>query len=99
MIVLDASVLIGYLDSSAAHLAAAEALLTASVDEDLGTNTLTLVEVLVAAVASCTPRRAVGYALSGRRADRSSTRARRAPGKAKDPVPAGERGPDAGAAT
>lgn len=48
MIVLDASVLIGYLDSSDAHHASAEALLTASVDEDLGVNMLTLAEVVVA---------------------------------------------------
>ncbi len=47
MIVLDASVVIGYLDGSDAHHAAAEALLTASVDEDLGVNPLTLAEVLV----------------------------------------------------
>ena len=47
MIVLDASVLIGYLDGDDAHHAAAEALLAAAVDDDLAVNPLTLGEVLV----------------------------------------------------
>ncbi|MEP6816168.1 MAG: type II toxin-antitoxin system VapC family toxin [Marmoricola sp.] len=48
MIVLDASVLIGYLDGNDAHHAAAEELLTAVLDEDLAVNPLTLAEILVA---------------------------------------------------
>jgi len=47
VIVLDASVLIGYLDGDDAHHAAAEALLAAAVDDDLAVNPLTLGEVLV----------------------------------------------------
>lgn len=47
MIVLDASVLIGYLDGEDDHHDAAETLLTASLDDDLGANLLTLAEVLV----------------------------------------------------
>ncbi|MGI9157131.1 MAG: type II toxin-antitoxin system VapC family toxin [Marmoricola sp.] len=48
MIVLDASVLIGYLDGNDAHHSAAEALLAGVVDDDLAVNVLTLGEVLVA---------------------------------------------------
>ncbi|MGH9076026.1 MAG: type II toxin-antitoxin system VapC family toxin [Acidimicrobiales bacterium] len=47
MIVLDASVLIGYLDGNDAHHVAAEALLAAVVDDDLAASPLTLAEVLV----------------------------------------------------
>lgn len=47
MIVLDASVLIGFLDGEDSHHAAAETLLTAAVDDDLAANPLTLAEVLV----------------------------------------------------
>ncbi|MGH8997045.1 MAG: type II toxin-antitoxin system VapC family toxin [Acidimicrobiales bacterium] len=47
MIVLDASVLIGYLDGDDAHHRAAEALLAAAVDNEIGVNQLTLAEVLV----------------------------------------------------
>ena len=50
MIVLDASVLIGFLDSEDNHHAAAEQLLTQAVDDDLAVNSLTLAEVLVAPV-------------------------------------------------
>ena len=50
MIVLDASVLIAYLDGEDDHHAAAEALLAASIDEELGANPLTLAEVLVGPV-------------------------------------------------
>lgn len=50
MIVLDASVLIAYLDGSDAHHAAAERVLTEAVADDLGVNPLTLAEVLVAPV-------------------------------------------------
>ena len=50
MIVLDASVLIGFLDSEDNHHAAAQQLLTHAVDDDLAVNTLTLAEVLVAPV-------------------------------------------------
>lgn len=46
MIVLDASVLIAYLDSDDEHHAAAEALLTEAIDDDLGASPLTLAEVL-----------------------------------------------------
>lgn len=46
MIVLDASVLIAWLDRDDDHHAAAEALLEA-LDDDLGANPLTLAEVLV----------------------------------------------------
>lgn len=48
MIVLDASVLIAYLDRNDEHHAAAEALLAHLIDEDLGANSLTLAEVFVA---------------------------------------------------
>ncbi len=47
MIVLDASVLIAYLDSDDKHHVAAESLLTEAVDDDLAVNPLTLAEVLV----------------------------------------------------
>lgn len=48
MIVVDASVLIGFLDSSDHHHLRAEELLTDNVDADLAANSLTLAEVLVA---------------------------------------------------
>lgn len=47
MIVLDASVLIAYLDGEDTHHAAAARLLTRAIDDDLGANPLTLAEVLV----------------------------------------------------
>lgn len=47
MIVLDASVLIAYLDGEDEHHAAAEALLVRAIDDDLAANPLTLAEVLV----------------------------------------------------
>ena len=47
MIVLDASVLIAYLDNNDRHHDAAEALLERAIDDDLGANPLTLAEVLV----------------------------------------------------
>lgn len=47
MIVLDASVLIAYLDAADAHHQAAEALLAGVLDDDLGANPVTLAEVLV----------------------------------------------------
>lgn len=47
MIVLDASVLIAYLDGDDDHHVAAETLLVGAVDDDLGVNSLTLAEVLV----------------------------------------------------
>lgn len=47
VIVLDASVLIAYLDSDDDHHVAAETLLAGAVDDDLGVNPLTLAEVLV----------------------------------------------------
>ena len=50
MIVLDASVPIAFLDGDDNHHAAAEQLLTQSIDEDLGVNSLTLAEVLVVPV-------------------------------------------------
>ena len=50
MIVLDASVLIAYLDGEDGHHAAAETLLTRAMDDDLGANSLTLAEVLVVPV-------------------------------------------------
>ncbi len=50
MIVLDASVLIAFLDSEDNHHAAAQQLLTQAVDDDLAVNSLTLAEVLVAPV-------------------------------------------------
>jgi predicted nucleic acid-binding protein len=48
VIVLDASVLIAFLDSDDNHHAAAERLLTHAIDDDLAVNSLTLAEVLVA---------------------------------------------------
>ena len=50
MIVLDASVLIAYLDGEDEHHQAAETLLATAVDDDLGANPLTLAEVLVVPV-------------------------------------------------
>jgi predicted nucleic acid-binding protein len=50
VIVLDASVLIAFLDRDDIHHAAAEQLLTHAIDEDLAVNPLTLAEVLVAPV-------------------------------------------------
>lgn len=50
MIVLDASVLIAFLDGEDNHHAAAEQLLTQAIDDDLAVNSLTLAEVLVAPV-------------------------------------------------
>ena len=50
MIVLDASVLIAFLDREDDHHAAAEQLLTQAIDDDLAVNSLTLAEVLVAPV-------------------------------------------------
>lgn len=50
MIVLDASVLIAFLDGDDKHHAAAEQLLTQAIDEDLAVNSLTLAEVLVVPV-------------------------------------------------
>lgn len=50
MIVLDASVLIAYLDGDDDHHPAAESLLARAIDDDLGANPLTLAEVLVAPV-------------------------------------------------
>lgn len=50
MIVLDASVLIAFLNANDAHHRAAQRLLIDAVDDDLGANPLTLAEVLVAAV-------------------------------------------------
>ncbi len=47
MIILDASVLIAFLDGEDNHHAAAEQLLTEAVDDDLAVNSLTLAEVLV----------------------------------------------------
>jgi predicted nucleic acid-binding protein len=47
VIVLDASVLIAFLDSEDNHHVAAETLLARAIDDDLGTNPLTLAEVLV----------------------------------------------------
>ena len=44
MIVLDASVLIGYLDAADAHHELATALLTREVDDDLAVNILTVAE-------------------------------------------------------
>jgi predicted nucleic acid-binding protein len=48
VIVLDASVLIAFLDGEDNHHAAAEQLLTEAIDDDLAVNSLTLAEVLVA---------------------------------------------------
>jgi predicted nucleic acid-binding protein len=50
VIVLDASVLIAYLDGDDDHHAAAETLMAGAIDEDLGANPLTLAEVLVVPV-------------------------------------------------
>ncbi len=50
MIVLDASVLIAFLDGDDRHHGAAEQLLTQAIDEDLALNSLTLAEVLVVPV-------------------------------------------------
>lgn len=50
MIVLDASVLIGYLDGDDEHHEQAAALLAEAVDDDLGINCQTLAEVLVAPI-------------------------------------------------
>lgn len=47
MIVLDASVLIAYLDSNDAHHARAERLLVQEIDDDFAANSLTLAEVFV----------------------------------------------------
>lgn len=47
MIVLDASVLIGYLDAGDAHHDRATALLTREIEDDFAVNLLTLAEVLV----------------------------------------------------
>lgn len=47
MIVLDASVLVAYLDGEDRHHEAAETLLAHAVDDDLAVNPLTLAEVLV----------------------------------------------------
>lgn len=48
MIVLDASVLIGYLDAGDAHHDRALDLLTREIDDDFAVNLLTLAEILVA---------------------------------------------------
>ena len=48
MIVLDASVLIGYLDAGDAHHDRAAALLTREIDDDFAVSLLTLGEILVA---------------------------------------------------
>lgn len=47
MIVLDASVLIAYLDGANSHHDRARELLAREIDDDFGANTLTLAEVLV----------------------------------------------------
>ncbi|MDP5185363.1 type II toxin-antitoxin system VapC family toxin [Blastococcus sp. BMG 814] len=47
MIVLDASVLIAYLDAGDAHHRAAESLLAREIDDEFAVNPLTLAEVLV----------------------------------------------------
>ena len=47
MIVLDASVLVAYLDGADAHHRRAEALLAREIDDDFAVNSLTLAEVLV----------------------------------------------------
>jgi len=47
VIVLDAGVLIAYLDGEDSHHGAAETLLTRAIDDDLAANPLTLAEVLV----------------------------------------------------
>jgi predicted nucleic acid-binding protein len=48
VIVLDASVLIAFLDGQDSHHAAAEQLLTQAIDEELAVNPLTLADVLAA---------------------------------------------------
>ena len=48
MIVLDASVVIGYLDAADAHHDRATALLEREIDDDFAVNLLTLAEILVA---------------------------------------------------
>jgi predicted nucleic acid-binding protein len=48
VIVLDASVLIAYLDANDAHHQTAEAMLAREIDDDFAINPLTLAEVLVA---------------------------------------------------
>ncbi len=50
MIVLDACVLIAYLDADDGHHVAAEAMLVAAIDDDFGISPLTLAEVLVGPV-------------------------------------------------
>jgi predicted nucleic acid-binding protein len=50
VIVLDASVLIAFLDGDDKHHAAAERLPTQAIDEDLAANSLTLAEVVVVPV-------------------------------------------------
>jgi predicted nucleic acid-binding protein len=50
VIVLDASVLIAFLDGEDDHNAAAETLLAQAIDDDLAANSLTLAEVLVVPV-------------------------------------------------
>ncbi len=50
VIVLDASVLIAYLDGDATHHAAAETILAEAIDDDLAISSLTLAEVLVAPI-------------------------------------------------
>ncbi|MHB8293866.1 MAG: type II toxin-antitoxin system VapC family toxin [Acidimicrobiales bacterium] len=50
MIVLDASVLIAYLDGEDGHHEAATVLLASTIDDDLAANPLTLAEVLVVPV-------------------------------------------------
>ena len=47
MIVLDASVLIAYLDSDDGHHSRADALLAREIDDDFAINSLTLAEILV----------------------------------------------------
>lgn len=49
VIVLDASLVIAYLESTDGHHEAAEALLAREIDDDFGANPLTLAEVLVVA--------------------------------------------------
>lgn len=50
MIVLDASVLIAYLDDTDEHHPRATRLLTHAISDELGVNTLTLAEVLIAPI-------------------------------------------------
>lgn len=50
MIVLDASVLVAYLDGADDHHAAADRLLAEAIDDDFAANPLTLAEVLVVPV-------------------------------------------------